>query len=49
MGTSVLTKKHTCDSKGNWTEIPVILTRQGNGWVESAPPPSDRDEARKVA
>lgn len=25
--TSVLTKKYTCDSKGNWSLVPVILTR----------------------
>jgi hypothetical protein len=45
--TSVLTTKFTCDHKGNWTEVPVILTRSGNGWVESAPPtlPIVRKEA----
>ena len=48
--TSVLTTKFTCDHKGNWRQVPVVLTRRGNGWVESDPPPSDRaDEPRKAA
>lgn len=47
MGTRVLTTKYTCDEKGNWIEVPVILTRKGNGWVESYP--TDRAGARKVA
>lgn len=38
--TSVLTTKHTCDSKGNWTEVSVVLTRSGKGWVERSPGPS---------
>lgn len=22
---------------GNWTNVPVVLTRKGNGWVETFP------------
>lgn len=47
--TSVLTKKYTCDSKGNWSLVPVILTRRGNGWVEVSPPPYDRDVRKEAA
>lgn len=47
MGTSVLATKFTCDEKGNWIEVPVILTRKGSGWVEDYPP-SVRGDARKA-
>ncbi len=44
--TSLLTTKYTCDHHGKWMEIPVILTRSGNGWIEREPP---KAEPRKVA
>lgn len=25
---------------GNWTRVPVVLTRKGNGWVETYPGPA---------
>lgn len=45
-GTSVLTTKYTIDAKGNWIEVPIILTRSGNGWIEREPP---KALPRKVA
>jgi hypothetical protein len=47
--TSILTKKYTCDDQGNWIEVPIVLTRVGQGWVESSPSPSDRAVERKAA
>lgn len=40
--TSVLTKKWVCDSRGAWSEIPIVLTRSGNGWTETPAPTTER-------
>lgn len=43
---TVLTTKFTCDARGNWIEVAVILTRSGKGWIETpAPPPLEREKA----
>lgn len=28
------TLKWTCDRDGNWRQVTVVATRQGNGWRE---------------
>lgn len=28
------TTKWTCDAAGNWTTVPVLVAREGAGWVE---------------
>lgn len=47
--TQVLTKKWVCDAKGNWAEVPVILARSGDGWIESFPSPSDLSPRKEAA
>lgn len=46
---AVLTKKWVCDGQGNWFEVPVILTRSGDGWIETFPAPSDRASRKEAA
>lgn len=47
--TTILTTKYTCDSCGNWRQVPVVLTRKGNGWVEVPPAPDRVVEPRGAA
>lgn len=34
---------------GNWTRVPVVLTRKGNGWVETGLPVDEVVRTEQVA
>lgn len=35
IGRPIATTKAVIDAKGNWTRIPMLLTRTAQGWSES--------------
>ncbi len=35
IGRPIATTKVTIDAQGNWTRIPMLLTRTAQGWSES--------------
>lgn len=47
--TSIMTTKFTCDENGHWSEVAIVLTRKGNGWVEKPVPSPSTGAVRKEA